>query len=704
MLSRLNIKSFFKSRKLQVDILIIFVVLFLFTYITITIYSYYRQSRGTIALTYQLMERSETAIIDEIHNYLKPASVTSIASDLLASRALQLADKQHVIYLLESILKSYPYLNSIYLVDERGNFIQETRFEHAKVMQRMQNELIPAVTHNVTIMINQKIKPLRETWLFKNNKGQVIKRLQFTDKVYQPLSRPWYISANKLIKEYWMGIYQFYRTHQPGLTVAYPIIAKTGERLGVVAADFNLAAINAFLQIHRIRDNDSIFILDSHGKIIAYPSQRKTLEKNQINQTHHVSTIDNKEFIHAYQYFQQSKKQRFIIHFNDQQYICSFTNFSTGFGKKWLLGIVVPIQDFVGTIINTNEHTLFFSLFILCIGIILIILVSKSISRSIVYLAKESDRLRQFQLDKPIELKTHIKEVQILLQSLKSLHSSLQSFSRYVPKDLVKQLIATGEVAKLSSSKKKITLLFSDIEGFTQISEQLPTEQLANYLAIYLSELANVIKLSSGTIDKFIGDAVMAFWGAPVEDENQAIHACHATLLCREKIKALNQQWQRTNLPVFKTRFGIHTGEVIIGNMGSESRLNYTAIGRNVNLAARLEGINKIYKTDIIISQQIYDELPDQFLCRPLDIVKIRGKDKHIVIYQLLAERGYANLEPDEQLVKFAKLTQQAFEFYRQKDFKAALTAYKILANDFPDDFVAKLFIDRCENHGESIH
>ncbi len=213
----------------------------------------------------------------------------------------------------------------------------------------------------------------------------------------------------------------------------------------------------------------------------------------------------------------------------------------------------------------------------------------------------------------------------------------LASFGRYVPTELVRQLIATGREAKLGGEKTRLAIMFTDIIGFTTLSETLTAEELMLQLSAYLDRMTRIIEQEQGTVDKYIGDGIMAFWGAPLEVENPALLACRAALGCSKAEADLNRQWQVEDKPAMPTCFGIHFGETIVGNVGSSRRMNYSIFGDNVNLASRLEGINRIYGTKIIVSQSVYEAVDKQMICRPLDIVAVKGKKKSIAIHELLA-------------------------------------------------------------------
>lgn len=210
------------------------------------------------------------------------------------------------------------------------------------------------------------------------------------------------------------------------------------------------------------------------------------------------------------------------------------------------------------------------------------------------------------------------------------------TFSKFVSKDVVNQLLANPEALKLGGDKKQITVFFSDIRGFTTISESLDPESLVMLLNDYLSEMTEIVLEYRGTVDKYMGDAIMAFWGAPVPMEEHAYMACIASLKQLEALKVLQEKWKDKNLPIIDIGIGLNTGDAVVGNIGSSHRMDYTVMGDTINLGSRLEGTNKVYGTRIIISEFVYEQVKEKVLARELDLIKVKGKNEPVRIYELL--------------------------------------------------------------------
>ena len=211
-----------------------------------------------------------------------------------------------------------------------------------------------------------------------------------------------------------------------------------------------------------------------------------------------------------------------------------------------------------------------------------------------------------------------------------------QTFSKFVSKSVVDELLKYPEKLKLGGEKKILTVLFSDIRGFTTLSEKLTPEELVEHLNQYLQAMTDLVFKYNGTLDKYVGDEIMAFWGAPVELENHALEACKSALEQIEVLKMMNESWKSMGKPGLEIGIGINSGDMVVGNMGSSSRMDYTLMGDNVNLGARLEGTNKIYGTSIIISEATYLLVKDHVVVRELDLIRVKGKEHPVVIYELI--------------------------------------------------------------------
>jgi adenylate cyclase len=266
-----------------------------------------------------------------------------------------------------------------------------------------------------------------------------------------------------------------------------------------------------------------------------------------------------------------------------------------------------------------------------------------------------------------------------------------------VSSNIVDEILRDPDKLKLGGENKKVTLLFSDIRGFTSLSESIPPEMLVSVLNEYLSPMTQIVMEERGTLDKYIGDAVMAIFGAPLDVPDHAIRACQAALSMLKKLGQINNEWRKRNFPSIAIGIGINTGEAIVGNMGANMRFDYTAIGDSVNLASRLEGLNKLYGTEIIISKSTLENLNSSeapFLFRELDVVQVKGKEEPISIFELV--NTFSN---DTNKTKLVTMFTEALNTYREGKFHEAKEKFTEILRNFPNDTPSALYNERCQEY-----
>ena len=257
------------------------------------------------------------------------------------------------------------------------------------------------------------------------------------------------------------------------------------------------------------------------------------------------------------------------------------------------------------------------------------------------------------------------------------------AFAMYVSGEVVNQMIAHPERLKLGGERREVSLLFSDLAGFTSISERLTPDALATVINLYLNEMTKIIMAEGGTVDKFIGDAVMAFWGAPLDDPDHALHATRAAMQMQARMAELQTRFVEMGAGTIGLRIGVHSGPAVVGNMGSDLRFNYTAMGDTVNLAARLEGVNKAYGTGILVSGTTAAAVSGTIALRRVDRVRVKGKDIAVDIHTPCTDADLANL------------TEAAWQTYAAADWQQAEAAWLQLQLRWPGDSLPAVFIER---------
>jgi adenylate cyclase len=270
-----------------------------------------------------------------------------------------------------------------------------------------------------------------------------------------------------------------------------------------------------------------------------------------------------------------------------------------------------------------------------------------------------------------------------------------QTFQKYVSPAIVEEILAHPDNIQLGGKKVNLTVMFSDVRGFTTISEKLDPQALGDLLNSYLTPMTEIVFKNQGTLDKYMGDAIMAFFGAPIGYNGHAKAACRCALQSVEKLFQLQKEYERKGLPMIDLGIGLNTGDVSAGNMGSETVRSYTVMGDAVNLASRLEGINKQYGTRIILSEMTYEEVKDSFICREVDWVRVKGKAQPVKIYELISEHKVPNQQTADMLEWF----QKGYALYHKKSWSESLTCFSKALDINPKDEVSKVYVERCQDY-----
>ncbi len=269
-------------------------------------------------------------------------------------------------------------------------------------------------------------------------------------------------------------------------------------------------------------------------------------------------------------------------------------------------------------------------------------------------------------------------------------------FSRYVSKTLVTELLNHPDKLSLGGVKKNLTIMFSDIEGFTSISEKMEAEELVEFINNYLSIMTEIVLRHQGTLDKYLGDSLMAFWGAPLDVEDKEFLACKTAILMQKKMDELKGNFKSEAARKVKTRIGINSADVVVGNIGGRERFDYTVMGDGVNLASRLEGANKMYGTTLMISESTYSKVQDRIFARVIDKIVVKGKTEPIKVYELLG------IKEDDEAVKKFEMYQNfiaGYQEYIKRQFNTAEKYFQKSVKENPDDKLSQIYLERCQSY-----
>jgi adenylate cyclase len=366
------------------------------------------------------------------------------------------------------------------------------------------------------------------------------------------------------------------------------------------------------------------------------------------------------------------------------RYLVTFQSLANS--QEWMTAILVPEDFYTRDLQALRDRFLGGLLAVTALVLLGGGLLMRQVRRSLGEVVEATRRMRAFDFT-PRPVHSGLREIADVLDGVERAKTSVRALEKYVPVDLVRQLFEANREPQLGGELVEISLMFSDIEGFTSLSERLAPDALARALGKYLEAMTRAVRSTDGTVDKFIGDAVMAFWNAPVRAGDHPARACRAALRCVEATRELYASPAWEGLPALFTRFGLHTARVMVGHFGSPDRLSYTALGDGVNLAARLEGLCKQYDVAILVSEAMAKAAGDGFIYRRIDRVAVKGKKQSVLVCELLGETGQCDAK-----LPAARAYEKALEAYFARDFDGALATLGAIENDAP----SRLLEERC--------
>ena len=490
-------------------------------------------------------------------------------------------------------------------------------------------------------------------------------------------------------------------TGTPIISLRAPIFHGV-DFLGCATANITVDVLSGFFERHRASRHSTTLIADrSNGKIIALSEKHKGVRlENGVLKITNLADIDDPNVREAHRQHVLLGTDSFTFRSpaNGAESIAAFANFPDGFGQPWQVVTLAPIDDFVGTLKETNRLMMVVIIILTAIELFFIYFASTRLSRPVENVSRQLQAIEGLQFDVPVSRPSSIREIARLESAASLLRTSLKSFSSFVPLDVVRQLIKSGIPLTLGVEPRFLTVFFSDLENFSSHSESLAPADLLTQISTYLEEVSAAISEEGGTVDKFIGDGIMAFWNAPVERPDHVLRACAGALRAARRMERVNGAWEAEGRPRIRIRIGLNCANVLVGNVGSSARLSYTALGDGVNVAARLEGINKLFGTAICISDSIYDQIGSAILARPLKRVQVKGRTTEFMIYELLALRASDDPElrardRDEQL---GAMTWDASQKFEAGDFVSSSEAYRAILKTFPADSVATIMLKEC--------
>jgi adenylate cyclase len=568
--------------------------------------------------------------------------VASLVNVLATSSSVADSDERsetgRAIPLFKAALQEIPQTDSIYAGFDNGAWLQVRRTNDLSEDQRDRLRA-PAITHTVINLVRPTPAgdlPMRR--IFQDQQGNEVGEVDLWKYGYDARKRPWYWQTMRSDRPYVSAPYLSFSIGAPVITVSAPL---RGKVPGVIAADLKLDTFSDFVHAQRPGQHGTVVIFDQAGSLIAHPDFAALVEAAMthpsLSQLPSIDEINSGLVATVLRRSHNLDRNEGTLQDGDGNgYLFRLTKFSLGEGYGGSILLLAAQDDFVQNVRRLQFNGLILATVVGLTFIPVVWMFGSTMSHSLKRITAQARQLQTLEEPDLMPVTSHIREVHELGNTVHLAQRTIWSFAHFVPKEIVRRVIDNSISTRLGGTKQEITLVFTDVQGFTTIAETADPDVLMQQTSRYFSVLTQAFLAEGGTIDKFIGDAVMVFWNAPNPQADHVARACRAALAAKTAGERLNAEFEAEGLAPFITRFGIHVGEAVVGNVGSTERMNYTALGNTVNLAARLEGLNKQVGTTILASEDVYLRVRDQFEFSAYDAVVAKGMTKETRIYGLV--------------------------------------------------------------------
>ena len=599
---------------------------------TLIALDYQRGRNEAIRNADERMRIFSSQVIDRFHNLFGDSATSvglaSVADAFSSPPSIQINAK---LDFLRKVATS-PRVNGIYVGYPSGEFIHAVNLADA----RWRSELTPPTDAIVAIriIIAGSNGERLSRWIFLSDDGNIIKELPPRPSTYDPRVRPWYRAAANGSSLISTAPYTMATTGALGITIAE---AYRADKTIVIGIDVLLDTISQFLASEKISPSSTAFIMDAYRNPIIHsdPATMKILTAMKPEERATFKFGD--PMIRVAQTANLPDSQTQYVSEGGRKYMVRATALSSlPILNEDKLVLITPVDELAAVAQRGLMQGVVVSAVIVMVGIAFSVFFARWITQSLQALTVGIRRFHDFDFDTPVEVRSHVREIAALVAAMTTARTTIRTFGLYVPKELVRRVISAGHFTGRAAKREEVTALFTDIYNFTTISEQREPEEVVEMLSDYFDIVSETVAEHDGAIIQFLGDSVFAMWNVPIADPEHALRACECALALQSKIDRFNTQQRVRNLSEFRTRFGIHTGTAVVGSVGAKERLQYTGMGDTVNVASRLESLNKDFNTTILVSKAVRDRCAHRLSFRHLGKQQLKGRALVVEIFELL--------------------------------------------------------------------
>jgi adenylate cyclase len=532
--------------------------------------------------------------------------------------------------LREALLRSR-HIDGIYVGYPDGSFFHAVNLADTAWRQVLKAPAQAALA--IRLIDRSKANPVSSV-VFIDIGGKRISEVPTKPTGYDPRARPWYSKALQQRGLVTTGPYEMATTGALGMTISQ---VHRGNPAVVVGADVVLTTITDFLKEELLTPGSMAFIANDAGEPIVHSDPvmmqniLSALENRDADATPDNSGVEAKLAA-----FSGNEGHAMRINLRGREYLILATRIDDALlfrGDR--IFIAAPYEELMAPANRMGAQGLAIASFVVLLGIGGALLLASMISSSLHRLKSGADQLQDFDFKTPIDVPSSITEISSLSQAMNRARDAIFTFALFVPREIVRKGMESGSFSSRTAARQEVTAIFTDIYDFTTISERYPPEEVVTMLSVYFDVLNDAVSAHKGTIIQFLGDSIFAMWNAPGTDDDHAENACLSALAMQAALAVFNDGQRLKGLPEFQTRIGIHTGAAVVGNVGAADRLQYTAMGDTINVASRLEGMNKTYGTSILASAEVKARCSDRIQFRPIGLGHAKGRHTEIELFEV---------------------------------------------------------------------
>jgi adenylate cyclase len=653
---------------------------------------FYAARRNVADVVGQLNRQIVGSVQHEVRGTLKDAwSVQEAVQSIFFQEAIKPTDEAKREFIFLALLRSHPTLSWIALGFPDGAFFGALKAGDDEI------DMVEVKQDAETGIRQQRVDT------YTPQPGDVLFRgREIIPSDYEATAQPWYQRAVDEDGPGWSMLTHLPYRDRPAIVTSTPIDINL-DFAGVVAVVVELERLSQFLAGLQVGKTGTVALLNRNGQVVASAASA-ALKRQQAGEMPELETLARDHPMLAsvaallrgngvnLADLQETRQLQIAGPADGKNYFVTFSplNFN-----NWVVATVIPADDFLASI-QRSAMILLIALagLTVIVAAIAILSANRLVAAPLLRIAGQLKHIEEFRLDRVSRLASPLRELDDLSGVLLQMSRGLASFQKYMPTELVRTLVSQGIEARPGGHQQTLTVMFTDVAGFTRISEDLG-DRVVPVLAEYLEVVSRAVLNHCGTIDKFIGDGVMAFWGAPAPNERHAASACAAALECQRLLALQRAAAGRCGTPL-QIRIGINTGRMLVGNIGSSERLNYTVIGDPVNVASRLEPLGKVYGVDIIIGEDTRIAAGDAIIVRRLDQVSVYGRTGGLAIYELLGMAGSAGAEAPEWVRSY----ETGLTAYEERSWSEAIRLLETAVAFRGDvDRPSEILLERCHTY-----